>query len=219
MCPPMGQLSSMLQHWFHIPLHAENLCECSVKAVNTVPNGTTATPQALTRHCFLMAQPALPPPAQCMQPTSTEPATLVTQMKQAPAVPAKPAVQKNASTPMPVTSHATSVKPQRSGHAHMAPRCLIQEIQELSTQTVHGPCYCNVPLSTSPFICRVNCIVSYSQKGGYYHSFPFKDWSLSQLISLCSTYISVSHFSWHMLSGSHRARTIYICSSVNKECS
>ena len=105
-----------------------HLHEYSVKAVNTVPSGTTATPQALTRHHFLAAQPALPPPAEHMQPTSTAPATLVTQMKQAPAVPSMPAAQKNVPAPMPVTSHATPMQPQRSGHAHMAPRCLIQEI-------------------------------------------------------------------------------------------
>ena len=46
--------STYCQMWRH--LH-----ECSVKAVNTVPSGTTATPQALTRHHFSVAQPALPP--------------------------------------------------------------------------------------------------------------------------------------------------------------
>ena len=105
-----------------------HLHECSVKAVKTVPSGTTATLQALIRHHFSVAQPALPPPAQCMQPTSTTPATPATQMSQAPAVPTTPAVQRNAPMPMPVTSHATPVQPQRSSHAHMAPRCLIQEI-------------------------------------------------------------------------------------------
>ena len=105
-----------------------HLHEYSVKAADTVPSGTTATPQALTRHCFLVAQPASPPPTPCMLPTSAAPATLATQMIQAPAVPATPAVQKNALVPMPVTSHATPVQPQRSGHAHMAPRCLIEEI-------------------------------------------------------------------------------------------
>ena len=63
-----------------------------------------------------------------MQPRSAAPATLATQMNQDPAVPATPVVQKNAPAPMPATSHATPVQPQRSGHAHMAPRCLIQEI-------------------------------------------------------------------------------------------
>ena len=52
-----------------------HLHECSVKAVNTVPGDTTATLQALTRHYFSAAQPALPPPAQCMQPTPAAPAT------------------------------------------------------------------------------------------------------------------------------------------------
>ena len=69
-----------------------HLCECSVKAVETVPSGTTATPQALTKHHLSVAQPALPPPAQHLQPTSTAPATLATQMNQAPAVPTMPAV-------------------------------------------------------------------------------------------------------------------------------
>ena len=105
-----------------------HLCECSVKAANTVPSGTTATLQALSSHCFLAAQPASPPPAPCMQPTSAAPAPLATQTKQAPAVPAMPAVQKNAPAPKSVTSHTTPVQPQRSGHACMAPRCLIQEI-------------------------------------------------------------------------------------------
>ena len=105
-----------------------HLCECSVKAADTVPSGTTATLQALTRHHFLVAQPTLPQPAPCMQPTSAAPATSATQMKQVPAVPTMPAVQKNAPAPMPVTSHATPVQPQRSSHALIAPKCLIQEI-------------------------------------------------------------------------------------------
>ena len=103
-----------------------HLHECSVKAADTVPSGTTATLQALSSHCFLVAQPASPAP--CMQPTSAAPATLAPQMKQVPAVPARPAVQKNAPAPKSVTYHATPVQPQRSGRAHMAPRCLIQEI-------------------------------------------------------------------------------------------
>ena len=105
-----------------------HLCECSVKAVDTVPSGTTATLQALLRPHFIAEQPASPPPTPCMHPTSAAPATLATQKKQAPAVPAMPAVQKNALAPMLATSHATPVQPQRSSHACMAPRCLIQEI-------------------------------------------------------------------------------------------
>ena len=137
-----------------------HLCEHSVKATDTVPSGTTATQQALTRPHFLVAQPATPPPAPCMQPTSAAPATLATQMKQAPAIPATPAVQKNALAPMPSTSHATPVQLQRSGHAHMAPKCLIQEIWEPLTWTVHGPCYHNTLLHTSPVNCSPCIIIS-----------------------------------------------------------
>ena len=81
-----------------------HLHEHSVKAANTVPSGTTATLQVLSSHHFLVAQPASPPPAPCMQPTSAAPATLATQMKQAPAVPTMSAVQKNAPAPKSVTS-------------------------------------------------------------------------------------------------------------------
>ena len=128
MGPTMEQLSSTHQQWFHICSMWRHLCECSVKVVNTVLSGTTATLQAPTRHHFSVAQPALPPPAQHMQPTSIAPATLATQMNQAPAIPAKTAVQRNAPGPMPVTSHATPMQPQRSSCACMAPRHLIQEI-------------------------------------------------------------------------------------------
>ena len=88
-----------------------HLHECSVKAADTVPSGTTATLQALSSHHFLAAHPASPPPAPCMQPTSPAPATLAPQMKQAPAVPAMPAIQNNAPVPKSVTSHATPVQP------------------------------------------------------------------------------------------------------------
>ena len=75
-----------------------HLRECSVKAADTVPSGTTATLQALSSHHFLAAHPASPTPAPCMQPASAAPATPATQMKQTPAVPAMPAVQKNSPT-------------------------------------------------------------------------------------------------------------------------
>ena len=88
-----------------------HLHECSVKAADTVPSGTTATLQALSSHCFLVAQPASPPPAPCMQPTPAVPAPPATQMKQDPTVPIMPAVQKNAPAPKSVTSHATPVQP------------------------------------------------------------------------------------------------------------
>ena len=151
MHPPMEQLSSMHQQWFHILPHMwRHLHECSVKAANNVPSGTTATLQALSSHHFLVAQPASPAPAPCMQPTSAAPAIPATQMKQDPAVPAKPAVQKNAPAPKSVTSHATPVQPQRSGHAHMAPRCLIPG--DLGTVDMDCPwtliamCHCPHPL-------------------------------------------------------------------------
>ena len=88
-----------------------HLHECSVKVVDTVPSGTTATLQALTRHCFSVVQPALPPSAQCMQCIPDAPATPPTHANQVPAVPATPAVQRNTPVPMPVTSHATPVQP------------------------------------------------------------------------------------------------------------
>ena len=91
-----------------------HLHEGSVKATDTVPSGTNATPQALSSHCFFAAQPASPPPAPCMQPTSpapTAPAAPATQMQQAPAVPTMPAAQRNALAPKSVTSHATPVQP------------------------------------------------------------------------------------------------------------
>ena len=71
-----------------------HLRECSVKAADTVPSGTPATPQE--RPHFRAEQPASPPSAPCMQPTSPAPATLAPWMKQAPAVPAMPAIQNNA---------------------------------------------------------------------------------------------------------------------------
>ena len=96
MHPTTEQLSSMHQQWFHIlQCMWRHLCECSVKVVDTVPSGTTATLQALTRHHFSAAQPILPPTAPAHAAcTSTVPATLATQMYQAPAVPATPAVQR-----------------------------------------------------------------------------------------------------------------------------
>ena len=192
MHPTMEQLSSMHQQWIHILPCQRHLCECSVKATDTVPSGTTATLQALTRPHFLVAQPASPPPAPHMQPTSAAPASLATQMKQAPAVPTTPAVQRNAPAPMPVTSHATPVQPWRSGHACMAPRCLIQEIKELLTWTFHGPCYCYALPHTSP----VNCFAMYHnlRKGDvawlYHITFRFKNCS-------CYTSRSVDQSSFH----------------------
>ena len=147
--------------YHHMQRH---LCEHSVKVVNTDPSDTTATLQAPTRHHFSVAQPASAPPVQCMLPTSTAPATLSTQMNQTPTVPAMPAVQRNALAPMPVTSHATPVQPPRSGHACMAHRSRKSRnfSPRLCTDLVTVTCCCPHPQS---FI-RVNCSVSYSQKGG-----------------------------------------------------
>ena len=181
-----------------------HLCECSVKAVDTVPSGTTATLQAPTRHCFSAAQPALPSPAQCMQPTSTPPATLATQVNQAPAVLAMPAVQRNAPAPMPVTSHATPVQPQRSGCVCMAPQSLIQEIKNyqprLSTDLVLVMHHCIHPQS---IVVELNYSILYSQKGECCIIIHFisRDWSLNQLTSVSwYIYILVSCFyhTWHL---------------------
>ena len=106
-----------------------HLHECSVKAADTVPSGTTVTLQALSSHCFLVAQPASPPTCTmhaahicCTCNTGNPdqtgsslflPHQLFRRMPQ---------------PPKSVTSHATPVQPWRSGHACMAPRCLIQEI-------------------------------------------------------------------------------------------
>ena len=123
-----------------------HLCECSAKAVNTVPHGTTATLQAPTRHHFSAAQPASPPPAQCMQPT---PAALATQMSQDPAVPPHQLFKGMPLCQLPVTSPATPMQPQRSSHAHMAPRCLIRKSRNyqpgLPMDLVIVMCHCLHP--------------------------------------------------------------------------
>ena len=80
-----------------------HLHECSVKAANTVPSGTTATLQALSSHCFLVEQT-------CITPTCTTHAAHICH------------------TGNPDEGHATPVQPRRSSHACMASRCLIQEI-------------------------------------------------------------------------------------------
>ena len=94
----------------HTAMHGDTSVNAVSKQPTPVPSGTTATPQALTRHHFLVAQPASPPPAPHMQPKSAAPASLATHMKQAPAVPTMAAVQRNAPAPMPATSHATPVQ-------------------------------------------------------------------------------------------------------------
>ena len=112
----------------YTPAMVPHTASCRGTFVNAVSRQSTLFQVAQLPHHFSAAQPALPPPAQHMQPTSTAPVTPATQMNQAPAVLAMPAVQKSAPAPTLVTSHATPVQPQRSSHACMAPRCLIQEI-------------------------------------------------------------------------------------------
>ena len=105
-----------------------HLCECSVKAVDTVPSGTTATLQVLTRHHFSAAQPAPPQPCTvyaahtcCIgntgKPDEPGPSCSchTTCSKECP--------DTNACDIPCHTCAATKIQPW-----HMAPRCLIQEI-------------------------------------------------------------------------------------------
>ena len=167
-CSPMEQLSSMHQQWFHILPHVEAPLWMQCQSSQHCPKW---------HNCHIPGSVKTPlhSGTTCITPTCTTPAapaTLATQMKQAPAVPATPAVQKNALAPMPATSHATPVQPQRSGHAHMAPKCLIQEIWELLTWTVHGLCFHNALLHTSPVNCcsKLPCNI-FSERGMSYDHF------------------------------------------------
>ena len=133
-----------------------HLCECSVKAADTVPSGTTATPQAPMRHHFSSMQPALPQPAQHMQPTPVhlqhwQPRWAKPQLS----LPHQLFKECPSTNVCYIPCHTCAPM---CHHACMAPRCLIQEIWELSTWTVHRPCFCNVPLYTSPVIHRVKSL-------------------------------------------------------------
>ena len=99
-----------------------HLCECSVKPADTVPDATTTTLQAPARPCVSVSHPAPTKPAQPVQPTpvTTKPHTT--------AVPTTPAVPKVAPVPTPVPPSVAPMQPRRSGHAHVAPKCLIQEM-------------------------------------------------------------------------------------------
>ena len=81
----------------------------------------------------------------------------------------------------------------------------------LSTDLVLAMCCCIHPKS---FV-DLKCLVSYSQKGGCHMiiSFSFKDWSLSQLIWLCSS-CSFTCFSLHMVSRSQGAQMCIYVNSV-----
>ena len=163
------------------------------KHLTTAPSGNTATPQAQTRHHFSVAQPALPPPVLHMQPTSTAPATLATQMNQAPAVPAMPAVQKNALAPMPVTSHATPVQPtkiQPCPHGTKMP-----DPGNLGTIDPDCPWTCVIVMHCHmhpQLFVVLNWHILYSQKGGCHMiAFSFKNcFPLHHSISL--------HFAVHI---------------------
>ena len=105
----------------------QHLHEHSVKPANTVPDATTAL-QTTARPCISMPEPAPAKPSQPEQPMPVAPTMPVTPKPQAPAVPTTPAVPKFGPASMPVTSSVAPVQPRRSGHAHIAPKCLIQEI-------------------------------------------------------------------------------------------
>ena len=107
-----------------------HLCECSVKPTDTVPYTTTATSQAPARPHISVPQPAAAKPAQLAQPLPIAPTMPVTLKPQTTAVPTIPAVPMVTPASMPVTPNAGwhPVQPRRSGHAHTAPKYLIQEL-------------------------------------------------------------------------------------------
>ena len=128
MHPPMEQLSSMHQEWFHILLPMETPLGIQCQSSQHCPKWHNCHTAGSNKTPLLSSTTYIAPTCTMHAAHIYCSCNMATQMKQAPAVPALPTVQKNAPAPMPVTSHATPVQPQRSGHAHMAPRCLIQEI-------------------------------------------------------------------------------------------
>ena len=105
-----------------------HLHECNVKPADTVPHAKTTMPQTPTRPYVSVPQPAPTISAQPVQPTLVAPATSVTPKPQATAVPTMPAVQMVIPTPMPMTPSVALKLPRRSGHAHVVPKHLIQEM-------------------------------------------------------------------------------------------
>ena len=101
-----------------------HLLECSVKPADTVPDSTTTTLQAPVRPC--VSAPTKPP--QPAQPTPVAPTTPATPKPQTTAVPTIPAVPNVVPIPTPVTPSVAPMQPRWSGHAHLAPKCLIQEM-------------------------------------------------------------------------------------------
>ena len=104
------------------------LHECSVKPADTVPDATTATPQTPSRPHVSAPQPAPTRPAQPMLLAPVAPAMPVTPNPQTTAVPTILAVPRVAPVSMPATPSVAHVQPRWSGHAYVAPKCLIQEI-------------------------------------------------------------------------------------------
>ena len=105
------------------------LHECSVKPVDTILDATTTTLQAPARPCISVPQPAPTKPAQPVQPTLVALATPVTPKSQTTAVPTTPAVLKVTHVPTSATPSVAPMQPRRSGHAHVAPKHLTQEMQ------------------------------------------------------------------------------------------
>ena len=106
----------------------QHLHEHSVKPADTVPDATTTTLQAPARPHISVPQPAPTKPAQPAQPTPVAPTTPVTPKPQTTAVPTTPAVPMVTPVPTPVTPSVAPAQPRRSGHAHVAPKHLIQEM-------------------------------------------------------------------------------------------
>ena len=127
-CHPTEQLSSMHQQWFHILLHAETPPWMQCQSSNHCPKQHNCHTAGFHK-TLLLSGPT------CIAPTCTMHAAHIcyTCNTSNPDEPGSScschaSCSKNALTPVPVTSHATPVQPQRSGHARIAPRCLIQEI-------------------------------------------------------------------------------------------
>ena len=102
----------------------QHLCECSVKPTDTTLDVTTTTLQAPARPLISAPLPAPTKLAQLLQPLLVAPTTLATPKPQMLAVPEVTPVP----APMSATPSIAPVQPHRLGHAHIAPKCLIQEL-------------------------------------------------------------------------------------------
>ena len=106
----------------------QQLCECSVKPTDAVPDTTTATPQAPTRPHVSAPQPAPTKPAQLVQPLPIVPTTPVTPKATDHSCPHHASCPKGHPCTYACDSECSPVQPRRSGQAHIAPKHLIQEI-------------------------------------------------------------------------------------------